>query len=434
MHTKAAVAGAVVLGMLGGWLMTGTSVVLQGQAPPSAAFAAVAGDKGGLDITGPYDVVANWPKPLSALPGHENWTWGSVQGVFAESPNRVYMVQRGELPKMNRPPARAIPDVGPSLSFPVGQAPFRNASQGPTSSPPGAGGPGADPDDPKQAWPGRMGIDARWEHTIVVFNAAGDIVESWTQWDTMMRRPHSVYVSPYDAQKYVWIVDDHSHAIFKFTNDGRQLVQTIGTPGKAGSDASHFNRPTFMTWLPDGSFFVSDGYNGHRVAKFDRDGRFLWTSGEAGQPGGRETRLGYFTTVHGIAVDPMTRRVYVSDRSNRRIQVLDGDSGAPIDQWPVGAQTNLQYLIIPADRSGVWGFTDTTAKIAKWDFSGRLLYSWGVLGDFPGAFFNMHGASVDQEGNLYVAEVGGGRLQKFRPRAGANPAYLVGRPVYAAWK
>jgi hypothetical protein len=46
----------------------------------------------------------------------------------------------------------------------------------------------------------------------------------------------------------------------------------------------------------------------------------------------------------------------------------------------------------------------------------------------------MHGASVDQEGNLYVAEVGGGRLQKFRPRKGANPAYLVGRPVYSAWK
>jgi len=357
-----------------------------------------------------------------------------VQGVFAESPNRVYMVQRGELPAMQRPSARAVPDIGPSLSFPVGQAPFRNASQGPASSPPGAGGPGADPDDPKQAWGGRMGVDARWEHTIVVFNAAGDLVEGWTQWDKMMKRPHSVYVSPYDAQKYVWIVDDHSHAIFKFTNDGKQLLQTIGTPGKAGSDGAHFNRPTFMSWLPDGSFFVADGYNGNRVAKFDKDGKFLWTSGEPGAAGGRETRPGYFTTVHGIAADPMTRRVYVSDRSNRRIQVLDGDSGKVVDQWPVGTQTNLQFLIIPADRSGVWGFTDTTAKIAKWDFNGRLLYSWGVLGDFPGAFFNMHGASVDQEGNLYVAEVGGGRLQKFRPRKGANPAFLVGPPVYSAWK
>jgi sugar lactone lactonase YvrE len=46
----------------------------------------------------------------------------------------------------------------------------------------------------------------------------------------------------------------------------------------------------------------------------------------------------------------------------------------------------------------------------------------------------MHGASVDQEGNLYIAEVGNGRLQKFRPRSDANPAFLVGKPVYAAWR
>ncbi len=420
---------AIGLALAAGYVAATTTLSVEAQAP---GFGAVAAEKGGLDITGPYDVVAGWPKPMSALPGHANWTWGSVQGVFAESPNRVFMVQRGELPAIQRPAARAVPEIGPGLSFPVGQAPFRNASQGPASSPPGAGGPGADPDDPKQAWQGRMGIDARWEHTIVVFNAAGDIVEQWTQWDKLMKRPHAVYVNPYDAQKHVWIVDDHNHALFKFSPDGKQLVQTIGTPGQKGADGAHFNRPTFLTWLPDSTMFVADGYNGTRVAKFDKDGTFLLAWGERGE-GGKETRPGYFNTVHGIAADPMTRRVYVSDRTNRRIQVFD-ENGKFLDQWPVGTQTNLQFLIIPADRSGIWGFTDTTAKIAKWDFNGKLLYSWGVLGDFPGAFFNMHGASVDQEGNLYVAEVGGGRVQKFRPRQGANPAYLVGRPVYAAWK
>jgi hypothetical protein len=41
---------------------------------------------------------------------------------------------------------------------------------------------------------------------------------------------------------------------------------------------------------------------------------------------------------------------------------------------------------------------------------------------------------VDQEGNFYVAEVDSGRVQKFRPRQGASPAYLVSKPVYSAWK
>jgi hypothetical protein len=210
MRTKAMVVTGLTLAFLAGWLMTGNETAVRGQAASNAGFAAVPGEKGGLDITGPYEVVPNWPKPMSAsLPGHENWTWGSSQGVFAESPNRVFMVQRGELPAMMRPAARAVPEIGPGLSFPVGQVPWRNASQGPASSPPGAGGPGADPDDPKQQWMGRMGVDARWEHTIVVFNAAGDIVESWTQWDKMMRRPHAVYINPWDPQKHVWMVDDH---------------------------------------------------------------------------------------------------------------------------------------------------------------------------------------------------------------------------------
>src|SRR5260370_40043750 len=92
-----------------------------GQGGAGAGFAAVPGEVGGWDLTGPYDVVKDWPKPLSQLPGHEKWTWGSVEGVFAESPNRVFIFQRGELPLLTRPQARPIPDIGPSLSFPVGQ-------------------------------------------------------------------------------------------------------------------------------------------------------------------------------------------------------------------------------------------------------------------------------------------------------------------------
>ena len=41
--------------------------------------------------------------------------------------------------------------------------------------------------------------------------------------------------------------------------------------------------------------------------------------------------------------------------------------------------------------------------------------------------------SVDQEGNLYVAEVDSGRVQKFRPKKGANPDYLVAKPATRVW-
>jgi len=423
---------SIAMGIVIGFVFATRQATVEGKPAPGAGFAAVPGEKGGWDLTGPYDVAKDWPKPLSQLPGHDGWTWGAVESVFAESPNRVFVLQRGELPYYaKRPQAVALPQVGPSLSFPVGEVPIRNASQGAVASPPGAGGPGADPTDPAQAWKGRMGIDARWEHCLVVIDAQGNITESWTQWDSLFKRPHAIYENPYDPEKHVWVVDDHNMAIFEFTNDGKQLVKTIGTKGVAGADETHFNRPTFLTWLPDSTMFVADGYNGTRVVKFDKDGKYLTAWGQKGMPP-NDTRPGYFNVVHGIAADPITHRVYVSDRGNRRLQVFD-ENGKFIEQWPFATPSSVNFLYISADRH-LWAFDDTTSKVVEYDLDGHLLYAWGTLGDFPGGLFNMHGMSVDQEGNLYVAEVANGRAQKLTPRPGANPAFLVGKPVYAAWK
>src|SRR3990170_9003056 len=102
---------AILLALAVGYVISGRQAPVLGQARPGAGFAAVPGEKGGQDLTGPYEVVANWPKPFSQLPGHENWTWGAVQGIFAESPNRVFIVQRGELPRLARPASRPVPEV-----------------------------------------------------------------------------------------------------------------------------------------------------------------------------------------------------------------------------------------------------------------------------------------------------------------------------------
>jgi hypothetical protein len=42
-------------------------MTVRGQTKPGEGFAAVPGAKGGEDITGPYDPVADGPKPLSQL-------------------------------------------------------------------------------------------------------------------------------------------------------------------------------------------------------------------------------------------------------------------------------------------------------------------------------------------------------------------------------
>ena len=313
-----------------------------------------------------------------------------------------------------------------------------------TASLPGVGGTDQDTRKWLTAWEGKdadigikgppyrtLGVDANWENCIVVYDANGNIIETWKQWDKILRRPHSIYISPYDPQKRVWVVDDNMQAIYIFTHDGKQLLQTIGTPEQEGADATHFNRPTYIDWLPDGTFFVSDGYTGTRVAKFDKNGKFLMQWGIKGTPP-NEKRPGYMNNVHGVAVDPVNRHVFVNDRNNHRIQVFD-ENGKYLSEWHIDADpSSLHLLYIGTDRN-VWTFDRTTNKMVKYDQQGHLLYAWGAMGTFAGGLWGVHGMSVDQQGNLYVAEVDSGRVQKFRPKPGANPAYLVAKPVKPVW-
>jgi 6-phosphogluconolactonase (cycloisomerase 2 family) len=374
--------------------------------------------KGGQEMFGQYEIVKGWPKDISTLPGNDKWTYGAGQSVYAESPNRIIMLFRGELPKIPRPRTKMLTDMGPSIQFPIGRLPWRDAT---TASLPGGGASGSIPGAPTDGWSGTLGVDAKWENCIVIADANGNIVERWTQWDKILQRPHFVAINPYDPDKHVWIVDDHMGVIYKFSHDGKQLVQTIGTPKVTGADGTHFNRPTFLAWLPDSTMFVADGYNGTRVAKFNRDGKFLmdWRRN--------------MSNVHGIAVDPQTRRVYVNDRGNKRIQVFD-ENGKYLFEFSMGEDpSDIHLLYIGADRT-LWAADRGTSKMLKYDLDGKFLYSWGIWGDFPGGFWGVHGFSVDQEGNFYTAEVDSGRVQKFRPKPGANPAQLVSKQVYSAWK
>lgn len=71
-------------------------------------------------------------------------------------------------------------------------------------------------------------------------------------------------------------------------------------------------------------------------------------------------------------------------------------------------------------------------KIYKHNLDGEMLPTWGSWGPEPGLPWGAHQMSVDQEGNLYTAEVFNSRAQRFVPRQGANPAYLIGKPAYPA--
>ena len=108
--------------------------------------------------TGPYRVVENWPKPLpDTRHSHEGWTWGSFGGVYAESPDRIWIAMRGELP------------------LPEGAEPWTpyaalNPSRGNANS--NTDGLSATCEEvPLRGW------ERRWEHSIFIVDSEGNLVD-----------------------------------------------------------------------------------------------------------------------------------------------------------------------------------------------------------------------------------------------------------------
>ena len=384
-------------------------------APPAASTpAAAAMEVGGQEEFGPYDVVPAWVKPYQDGPDgvkHEGWTFGSVGAVYAETPNRIWVAMRGELP--------LPPTAKPWTPYGMlgGQLNRGNA----TGNPDGLSATCETVE--KRGW------ERRYHHVLYVLDGQGAMVAYYKDRDQDYegfcgRGPHKIKMSPYDPEKHVWVIDDQLHVIHKYTYDMTKEVLTLGTKGKRGRDAGVlFDRPTDIDWLPDGTFFISDGYGGTRVAKFDKDGKFLMDWGtppkDPNNPGPNE-----WNTVHSIAISA-DRRLFVVDRGHRRFQVFD-ENGKFLTLFNTGRNSSPYYHYIDTDQN-IWVGDGGTNRILKYDLDGHYLYGWGGMGGAWGLFSGPHQLTVDQDRNLYVAEVFNGRVQKFTPKANADPAKVAGQ-------
>jgi len=210
------------------------------------------------------------------------------RACFAESPNRVFMLFRGELPKMARE-NDLLPHLA-SISFPVAGL-WRDAT---SASLPGSG---ARPGHEEMAdgvgrERGCFGIKgphiALWgwmrNGKLHRRRMRSNIIERWTQWDKLLRR-RTLSSSARTTREARLGVDDNMQVIYRFTNDGKQLVQTIGTPEVEGADGTHFNGRRSSIGCPTGPSSSPDGYTGTRVAKFDKNGKFIkdWGSRQSSE-------------------------------------------------------------------------------------------------------------------------------------------------------
>lgn len=256
---------------------------------------------------------------------------------------------------------------------------------------------------------------------VEIYDKSGERLKAWGE--GQFGRPHQVRV---DHQGNVWLVDAGLHVVRKFDTSGNLLL-TLGTAGKAGEDATHFDQPTDVAVAPTGEIFVADGYGNHRVVKFDARGQFVKAWGKKG------TAPGEFDLPHSIAMDSKGR-IYVADRSNGRVQIFDGD-GTFLAEW-AGRVMPWHIVIMPGDVIYVCGSTFMPKPrlsipgiprgippkdqiVAAFDVTGREIERWTFrTGRKAGQLDWVHAMALDGQGNLYLGDIRGHKAQRFVLRSG----------------
>jgi len=244
---------------------------------------------------------------------------------------------------------------------------------------------------------------------LMLERISGKILNRWG--DNIFIMPHGLTV---DANNNIWVTDVGLHQVFKFTHEGKLLMK-LGEAKVPGNDMLHFNQPTDIAVSTDGSFYVSDGYGNGRIIKFSPTGKYLFQWGKKGK------KEGEFNIPHGICLDEK-ENIYVADRENNRIQVFDS-TGKFIKQWK---HKNLEksYSItfdkvnknfIAVDDAASWlGLKHNGSGIILFNSAGDLLNHSGRTREHKDSQCLYHDVSIDKEGNIYVGDIIGNRIRKFR--------------------
>jgi sugar lactone lactonase YvrE len=298
--------------------------------------------------------------------------------------------------------------------------------------------------------------------TVFKFDASGKMVTSFGQ--GLMVFPHGIHV---DRDGNIWVTDGQDnlprrlpgspadaplppapakvvgHQVIKFSPEGKVLL----TLGKAGgnqpgqpADPASFYQPNDVITYPNGNILVAEGHgaSGARLILFDKSGKFIKEFGKRGS-----ALDGEFDQPHGLAFDSKGR-LFVADRSNNRIQILDPETFKTLDTWyqfsrlsGIFIDTRTDTLYGADSESGsvnpphhMWkrGMRVGSARDGKVMYfipdpshngltyetiDGKIVPKMADGSKPPSGTLAAEGVAVDRDGIIYGAEVGPRKLQRY---------------------
>ena len=246
-----------------------------------------------------------------------------------------------------------------------------------------------------------------------------------------------------DKDDNIWAADKGSDMVIRFNPQG-QVTMVFGRKLEASDEGTEplkhpkpplppvdglFRQVTDMTWDPAGNTFISDGYINSRVAKADKNGKWIKSFGEPGdQPG-------QLNTPHSIAADAQGN-IYVANRGNARIEVFDSDGkylrqikiSEPFDYantapaignkpradliGTMGPGAPWTVCITPPPNQVLYASDAFPGRVYKISLDGKVLGMLGESGKQLKQFCWIHEIACPSENEIYVGELLNWRVQK----------------------
>ncbi|PCJ24219.1 MAG: hypothetical protein COA96_10050 [SAR86 cluster bacterium] len=257
---------------------------------------------------------------------------------------------------------------------------------------------------------------------IMLVDTNGNILKSFGA--GLFIWPHGIYV---DAGDNLWVTDGANsteplkgNQVHKFSPDG-ELLMSLGIAGVKGSGHYYFNAPNDVLVAPNGDIFVADGHNtstDNRIVKFNSEGEYLMEWGSVG------AEAGEFRVPHSLAMDSQGR-LFVADRVNSRLQIFD-QLGNHLETWTQFGRPSDLYI----DSNDILYSADSESGTGPDRNPGwqRGIYIGSAKDGFVTSFIldpntnpegttsHAEGVTVDDDGNVYGAEVAERNVRKFSLR------------------
>ncbi|WP_417381788.1 6-bladed beta-propeller [Gimesia sp.] len=109
-------------------------------------------------------------------------------------------------------------------------------------------------------------------NNVIVYDKDGKLLKKW---GTRFPGAHGLEIVKEDDREVLFITDLNLHRVFKTTLDGEILME-VTYPKSTGKYASENEfRPAWTLHLPNGDFFVLDGYGKDYIMRYNRVGKLL---------------------------------------------------------------------------------------------------------------------------------------------------------------